>query len=1421
MGDVVDAALAAAGKPIDLGSDPAKYLEKFEDWYEHTKLLAESIGIRDDKQKLRLALLWGGKELRKIAKDAKVDTDKDEETLATAIEKIREACGKHVNLTMAMFRLMHAKQDSKTVTQFLSEIDELATQCQFEKQQYDKERAMKDAFIFGTSDDKLRQEALAKDLTYNNVVKAALGYEQSRKAHGTIKQEGTSGAATNAEVRFTQEEVDQIVARVTAGKYSGRNPQGQKAGNWNQCPNCPPHYRPHREGKCPAVGKTCAACKRKDHFAKSRNCKAGQNSINKLEEYAFEEIQHIEVISKIEPETNHASIKINGIKTDMFVDSGCRKTLVPKDKYHRDMGQLQPSSIKLRPYGTQKCLEVLGEMNATLECIGGSTVKSTIYIVEGHLAQPLLGDTDAKAMGILQIDPNGKPEETVAGITANLEKSNIRVETRPKQKEPITAAEQGRINIIISKFPNVIKNDDEAGSGLLLNKAGKIEEVEFHIDHTVPPVSAPYKPIPLAYQARLSEHLQQLRKEDKIEDVDPNTECPWVSNVVITEKKAKNQIRMNVDMRAPNKAISRTKCHIETIQEVRHRLKGATRFSELDLGHGYHQIALKEESRQIATFQTHEGLHRFKVLFFGASPASDLFHDRIKTALHGIPGVMSIHDNILVWGKTPEEHEANLEACLERLKERRLTVRKAKCNFGCTAVSWFGWIFSEEGMAADPRKVEAIKTAGRPQNTDDVKSFLQACQFNAKFMIDSNQAYAQMTKPLRNLTKHRAIFRWTTECEEAYEEILKAMTSAVALRPFDPSQKTHLVTDASPEGIAASVFQTNATGNWVPIDHTSRSLTECERNYSQIERESLAQAWGMNAHRYYLLGIDFDSHTDHQPLIAIYGGNKKGNARVERHRLKVQGFRYTMKHLPGKENPCDYGSRHPIPLEQIKDADMVIDHNDELCISTIVTEDLPDAITADMVRQATSNDKTLQKIIACVHKGYIDSNPELKEYRQVFSELAVSDGILLRGDKLVIPEADVIPGNSMRRPVVDLAHEGHQGTVKTKQLLRSKVWFPHLDKMVEDKISECLGCQATTYVPTRDPLQPSRLPDYPWQRVAMDFWGPLPTGGHVLLVIDEYSRYAEVEFVKSTSSTAVLPHLDRIFSTHGFPEQAKTDGGPPFNGYEYKRYMQWAGIKATIVSPEDPEANGLAENFMKSIKKVCHTARIEGKCFKQEMYKFLRQYRSTSHSTTGKPPAELLFGRTIRTKLPDLITPTNNTPIKERHDIAKQKQKEHKDNKRYVKPHNINVGDRVLLLQKETKLNSRYDPVPYKVTVVQGTQITAVQGEKTRRRDAKHFKKIPARTKETRIVPDQGEEFEFEYTQPDLQEGPGTPTNQQQEQPQTETLQTPQTERLQTHPLIPRPRQHEYPNGHLEPNIDTNLPRGQRRRLKTDRYSAV
>ena len=156
-------------------------------------------------------------------------------------------------------------------------------------------------------------------------------------------------------------------------------------------------------------------------------------------------------------------------------------------------------------------------------------------------------------------------------------------------------------------------------------------------------------------------------------------------------------------------------------------------------------------------------------------------------------------------------------------------------------------------------------------------------------------------------------------------------------------------------------------------------LPPCEMNYSQIKKESLAQAWGMNIHRYYLLGIQFDSYTDHQPLVPIYSGRRRGNARVEHHRLKVQGFQYEMKYRPGKENPCDYQSRHPLPLETYSAQqleDMVIDMDDELCINKIITDDLPDAVTLPMIQTATEQDPTLQKLINDIQKGYTGNDPD-------------------------------------------------------------------------------------------------------------------------------------------------------------------------------------------------------------------------------------------------------------------------------------------------------------------------------------------------------------------------------------------------------------------------------------------------------------
>ena len=180
------------------------------------------------------------------------------------------------------------------------------------------------------------------------------------------------------------------------------------------------------------------------------------------------------------------------------------------------------------------------------------------------------------------------------------------------------------------------------------------------------------------------------------------------------------------------------------------------------------------------------------------------------------------------------------------------------------------------------------------------------------------------------------------------------------------------------------------------------------------------------------------------------------------------------------------------------------------------------------------------------------------------------------------------------------------------------MWFPGMDRLVEEKVSNCIACQASVYMPSRDPFCPSRLPERPWQRVLADLCGPLANGEHLLVVINDYSRYPKVEITGNTGGKATIPLIDKTFTTHGIPEVVKTDGGPPFNGHEFAAYARWAGFIHQEMTPEDPEANGLVENFMKSVKKTWHTVLVEHKNPKQELLKAPEKVQSDSTHQHGQ-----------------------------------------------------------------------------------------------------------------------------------------------------------------------------------------------------------
>ena len=307
-------------------------------------------------------------------------------------------------------------------------------------------------------------------------------------------------------------------------------------------------------------------------------------------------------------------------------------------------------------------------------------------------------------------------------------------------------------------------------------------------------------------------------------------------------------------------------------------------------------------------------------------------------------------------------------------------------------------------------------------------------------------------------------------------------------------------------------------------------------------------------------------------------------------------------------------------------------------------------------------------------------------------------------------------------------------------------------------IDKCIPCQANGPENRPDPLQMSPLPPEPWHTLHVDFCGPFPTEEYLFVAIDAYSRFPEVEIVNSTSSTATIPKLERMFSVHGIPSVLRSDNGPPFTGEEFKKFMLENGINHRRITPLWPQANSEAENFMKPLTKAIRSAHAEGKNWKKDVYLFLLNYRATPHSTTGFAPSELLFNRKIKTKLPQLTVNSQtemNSKVQKNDKEAKEKMKRHADEKSHVKVSDIKVGDTVLIRQKkQNKFSTKFDPSPFYVVRRKGTMITAVRNRKYVSRNVSHFKKIESSIGESSITDEHEEENDDILTEVDVAPSP-------------------------------------------------------------------
>ena len=448
----------------------------------------------------------------------------------------------------------------------------------------------------------------------------------------------------------------------------------------------------------------------------------------------------------------------------------------------------------------------------------------------------------------------------------------------------------------------------------------------------------------------------------------------------------------------------------------------------------------------------------------------------------------------------------------------------------------------------------------------------------------------------------------------------------------------------------------------------------------------------------------FQVVTDHKPLVALYNNYKSEmSVRVQTHKLALQGrFNFTVEYQPGKDNPSDYNSRHPLPSAPSEYAEEA-----ELRVQQVVVDAIPDALTAEEVLAATDKDEKLQLLKQAVERGYPTKEEaiHIAEYKRMMEELAVVGGIVCRADKIVLPV-------TLQQRVIALAHEAHMGIVKTKQFLRSTLWFPGMDAKVEEVLGDCVLCLAATNTKQKEPLKPTIMPSRPWQKLCTDLFGPLPTGEYMVVVQCLNSRYPEVAITHSTSAAAVIPAIDRILAAFGIPESLMSDNGPPFNSSEFRKYAAKLGFKHRRIIPLAPWSNGTAEKFMQSLGKVVKIAHADRKNWRHELTKFLRAYRGTPHSMTGVTPASLMFnGRPFRTTLPTIQEGEEQVSQRQAQNSDSKKKdimKMHADKKNYVREADIRRGDKLLLAQKkQNKLTTPYEVTPYTAVSVSGSMVTA------------------------------------------------------------------------------------------------------------------
>lgn len=1003
--------------------------------------------------------------------------------------------------------------------------------------------------------------------TADDQLRERLLREDSLSLESAIKAAQSTEIAANQK-RVWQSPEAKAVEAISKEKVSSKDktPNQKRA-----CYKC---KRWHEPKKCPAYGQRCRKCGRKNHFAAACRTKKMVDDVEETRSNSSNAQYEILQVCASKSSEWIINATVENSKLKLKVDTGSQVNLIPV-RWLKNFGahkyELQESKATLRSYSGQ-AIKHLGTvvMPVTYQ---GKTVSLKFFVVLKRCA--LLGLAASEDFDL---------------VRRTAEVSAVLSHVGPGQA---TLRER-----VMKDYPNLFR-----GLGCVRTPYKIVLR-----QGTRPVIQHPRR-VPHLLKQPLKDELQRMSDAGIITRVDEPTE--WVSPLVIVRKKS-GALRICMDPRNINECLKREHFEMPKREEIEAELTGARIFSRLDANSGFYQIPLDEESSRICTFSTPFGRFRFLRMPFGLASAPEVYQKAMSQVFDGLSGVRVYVDDVLIWGSNEKEHEERLRAALDAAQKHGVTLNAEKCEMGMKEIVFLGDKISEKGIQPSPELISSVLQMPEPSTKQELQRVLGMVTYFGKYVPH----LSDRTTLLRELLKHDRDFAWGPEHTKELEAIKEAITSSPVLAVYDPKRECKVSTDASGFGLGAAFFQRHGL-DWRPVAYSSRRLTECEKRYSQIEKEALGVVYGCEKFHEFIYGRKVLIETDHQPLISI---SRKciGDMppRLQRLFLRLMRYEYQFAYVPGKLLVLpDTLSRAPTPYCNVTEDE---DSDVEVHAVSVRSSLVSDKTSARLVEE-TAKDPILSDVIKVIQSEH--EQPLTGPYKAYRSELSVIGKLLFKGAKVVIPR-------SLRTEMLSRLHEGHLGINKSLAKARLLMFWPGMTHDIKNMISRCETCKINAYAQPEESLLMREIPHSPWIRVGADL---CQYGGKTYLVLyDAYSNYPEVEELQSTSAQEVIRKMSSIFARHGVPLEVLSDNGPQFTSREFARFAASYDFKHITSSPRFPRSNGLAEKGVQVVKHILKKTHHSGGDF----YQGLLNYR-TSPLECGSSPSELLMNRRLRSGLPD------------------------------------------------------------------------------------------------------------------------------------------------------------------------------------------